>query len=63
MRLERHNGIVMNHKKIRRLMRQFGLVATLRQANPYRKMAKATQEHLTCENLTSQRLEKVIFRY
>ncbi|WP_171643141.1 hypothetical protein [Paenibacillus phytorum] len=53
----------MNHKKIRRLMRQFGLVATLRQANPYRKMAKATQEHLTCENLTSQRLEKVIFRY
>ncbi|USK31322.1 transposase (plasmid) [Bacillus sp. CMF21] len=34
VRLERHNGIVMNHKKIRRLMRQFGLVATLRQANP-----------------------------
>ncbi|WP_341281330.1 hypothetical protein [Paenibacillus sp. FSL H8-0537] len=29
MRLENLNGIVMNHKKIRR-MRKFGLVATIR---------------------------------
>jgi putative transposase len=51
MRLERLNGVVMNHKKIRRLMRKFKLVAVIRQANPYRKMAKATQEHHTCPNL------------
>ncbi|WP_258960967.1 IS3 family transposase, partial [Paenibacillus aquistagni] len=51
MRLENLNGVVMNHKKIRRIMRKFGLVATIRQANPYRKMAKATQEHRTCPNL------------
>ncbi|MFC3256320.1 IS3 family transposase [Paenibacillus sepulcri] len=51
MRLERLNGVVMNHKKIRRLMRKFKLRATVRQANPYRKMARATQEHRTCENL------------
>ncbi|MCY9757784.1 IS3 family transposase, partial [Paenibacillus alvei] len=50
MRLEKLNGVVMNHKKIRRIMRKFGLVATIRQANPYRKMAKATQEHRTCPN-------------
>ncbi|MCY9514407.1 IS3 family transposase [Paenibacillus apiarius] len=38
MRLERLKGIVMNHKKIRRLMRKFRLVAVIR--HPYRKMAK-----------------------
>ena len=58
MQLENLNGIVMNHKKIRRLMRKFGLVATLRQANPYRKMAKATQEHLTCENLLKRKFNQ-----
>lgn len=35
MRLERLHGIVMNHKKIRRLMRKFRLVAVIRQVNPY----------------------------
>jgi len=50
MRLEKLNGVVMNHKKIRRIMCKFGLVATIRQANPYRKMAKATQEHRICPN-------------
>ncbi|PPA80602.1 hypothetical protein C4A76_26215, partial [Brevibacillus laterosporus] len=42
MRLERESGVIMNHKKIRRLMRKYKLVATIRQANPYRKLAKAT---------------------
>jgi len=50
MRLERIDGIVMNHKKIRRLMRKYRLVAKVRQLNPYRKMAKATHEHSTCSN-------------
>jgi hypothetical protein len=27
------------------------LMATVRQANPYRKMAKETHKHLKCENL------------
>nr|WP_289142717.1 IS3 family transposase [uncultured Brevibacillus sp.] len=43
LRLERVSGIVMNHKKIRRLMRKYKLVATIRRVNPYRKMAKATR--------------------
>jgi transposase InsO family protein len=50
MKLERHHGVVMNHKKIRRIMRAYHLVATVRQANPYRKLARATQEHFTCPN-------------
>lgn len=51
MHLENEDGVVMNHKKIRRIMRKYGLVAKVRQANPYRKMAKAIQEHKTCPNL------------
>ncbi|EOS53476.1 hypothetical protein C812_04027 [Paenibacillus barengoltzii G22] len=54
MRLEGHNGVIMNHKKIRRLMRKYNLVARIRQANPYRKMARATQEHKTCPNLLNR---------
>ncbi|WCR26387.1 IS3 family transposase [Paenibacillus thiaminolyticus] len=58
MRLEKLNGAVMNHKKIRRIMRKFGLVATIRQANPYRKMAKATQEHRTCPTLLERQFDQ-----
>ncbi|WP_152382207.1 IS3 family transposase [Paenibacillus brasilensis] len=50
MCLEHKSGVIMNHKKIRRIMRKYGLVAKIRQANPYRKLAKATQEHQTLPN-------------
>lgn len=58
MRLEQISGVVMNHKKIRRLMHKFNLVAKIRQANPYRKMAKATQEHQTCPNLLKRHFDQ-----
>ncbi|MEK3779448.1 MULTISPECIES: IS3 family transposase [unclassified Paenibacillus] len=58
MRLEQISGVVMNHKKIRRLMKKAGLVAVIRQANPYRKMAKATQEHKTCPNLLERKFDQ-----
>jgi transposase InsO family protein len=58
MRLEHLSGIIMNHKKIRRLMRKYHLVAKIRQANPYRKMARATQEHLTCPNVLNRHFDQ-----
>lgn len=58
MRLEQISGVIMNHKKIRRLMRKFNLVAVIRQANPYRKMAKATQEHQTCPNILKRQFDQ-----
>ncbi|ATO48422.1 transposase [Brevibacillus laterosporus DSM 25] len=58
MRLERESGVIMNHKKIRRLMRKYKLVATIRQANPYRKLAKATQEYQTCPNLLQRQFDQ-----
>ena len=41
MRLLHQPGIIMNVKKIRRLMHKFGLQCQIRKANPYRRMAKA----------------------
>ncbi|MBR1372831.1 IS3 family transposase [bacterium] len=36
-----HQGIIMNVKKIRRLMKKYNLFCPIRKANPYRRMAKA----------------------
>ncbi|WP_232700273.1 IS3 family transposase, partial [Brevibacillus daliensis] len=58
MQLERENGVIMNHKKIRRLMRKYKLVASIRRAKPYRNMAKATQEHQTCPNLLNRQFNQ-----
>ena len=35
-----HMGIIMNPKKIRRLMHKYNLFCPIRKANPYRRMAK-----------------------
>jgi len=50
MFLENDKKIVMNHKKIRRLMMKYDLVAKVRRMNPYKKMAKASQEHRVIPN-------------
>ncbi|MGK7379251.1 IS3 family transposase [Planococcus sp. 1R117A] len=48
----------MNHKKILRLMRKFNLSATIRRANPYKQIAKATQEHAVCPNRLNREFEQ-----
>jgi putative transposase len=58
MHLERRNHVIMNHKKIRRLMNKFNIVTKVRRANPYRKIAKATQEHTTCPNLLERHFDQ-----
>jgi putative transposase len=40
----------MNHKKIQRIMRKYGLVAKVRRKNPYRAMHKKTIEHRVFPN-------------
>lgn len=45
-----HMGIRMNHKKIRRLMKKYDLRCPIRQANPYRRMAKALQTNAVADN-------------
>lgn len=39
-------------------MAKYHLVTTIRKSNPYRKMAKATQEHLTCPNLLNREFQQ-----
>lgn len=43
-------NIVMNLKKIRRLMKKNGLYCPIRQANPYRRMMKAMKTNNYCSN-------------
>jgi putative transposase len=58
MILENDYYVVMNHKKIRRIMKKFNLVAKIRQMNPYRKMAKANQEHKTLPNILNREFDQ-----
>lgn len=60
MTLENEFHIVYNLKRIRRLMRKFNLVCPHRKPNPYRRMAKATQEHHTLENTLQRDFKKGI---
>ena len=50
--------IVMNVKKIRRLMKKYGLICNVRKANPYRRIAKAIKTNNVAENLVKREFEK-----
>jgi putative transposase len=50
MTLENHFQKTYNLKRIRRIMKKYQIVCPIRKANPYRRMAKATQEHRTFPN-------------
>jgi transposase InsO family protein len=52
-----HMGIVMNPKKIRRLMRKYNLFCPIRKANPYRRMAKAMRTNNVADNLLNREFE------
>lgn len=50
-------GILMNRKKIQRLMRKFNLFCPIRKANPYRRMAKAKKGSATKPNLLDRKFK------
>ena len=52
-----HMGIVMNPKKIRRLMRKYNLFCPIRKLNPYRQMAKALRTNNVADNLLNREFE------
>ena len=49
--------VIMILKKIRRLMKKFGLICTFRRPNPYRKMAKASKASNYADNLINREFE------
>ena len=58
MRLLHRPGIIMNVKKIRRLMRKFNLKCPIRKANPYRRMAKAIATSHVAPNVVDRRFHQ-----
>lgn len=58
MRLEYDYGIIMNHKKIRRIMREKHLVTKIRRKNPYKMIMKKTQEHRTFDNILDRNFKQ-----
>lgn len=54
MRLLHSPGIIMNIKKIRRLMHKYGLFCPIRKANPYRRMAKALATSNVAANVVNR---------
>lgn len=49
-----HIGIRMNVKKIRRLMKKYGLLCPIRRPNPYRRMAKDMQTNHVAPNVVNR---------
>ncbi len=56
--LHRTPPVVMNLKKIRRLMAKYNLVCPVRKANPYRRMAKAMRTNHVADNLVQREFEE-----
>lgn len=55
--LHRDPPVLMNIKKIRRLMDKFNLTCPIRKANPYRRMAKALKTSHVADNLLQREFE------
>ena len=51
-------GIIMNFKKIRRLMKKYSLACPIRKANPYRRMAKALATSNVAPNIVNRDFRK-----
>lgn len=60
MKLFNENQIVMNHKKICRIMKKYLLFTKIRRRNPYKDIAKKTQEHRTCENKLNREFKQSV---
>ena len=53
-----HVGIIMNVKKIRRLMNKYNLFCPIRKANPYRRMAKALATNNVAPNVVDREFKQ-----
>ena len=56
--LHQEPPVVMNIKKIRRLMSKYNLICPIRTANPYRRLAKALKTNHVAKNLVNREFTK-----
>lgn len=52
--------VIMNHKKIQRIMRKYSLFAKIRRKNPYKMIMKKSIEHRTFENKLQREFEQIL---
>lgn len=60
MHLEREKKVIMNHKKIVRIMKKYSLVTKIRGKNPYKVIMKKTAEHRTFSNQLDREFKQTI---
>ena len=60
MTLENEFSTIFNLKKIRRIMNKYNIECTIRKANPYKRIAKATKEHRTLKNKLKREFQQGI---
>jgi len=60
MKLKMDKKVVMNHKKIQRIMKKYRLRTKIRRVNPYRMIMKKSLEHRTFENLLNRQFTQDI---
>lgn len=53
-------GQHMNHKKISRIMRKYGLHTKVRRKNPYKAIMKKSLEHRTCDNKLERAFDQMV---
>lgn len=59
MKLQNDRQMIMNHKKIIRIMNKYQLFVKIRIRNPYKCIAKKTQEHRTFANILNRKFKQV----
>lgn len=59
MIIERKEGLIINHKKIARIKRRYGLVTRIRVKNKYRHFAKKKLEHESCPNILERNFKSL----
>jgi putative transposase len=60
MILENEFNIIFSRKRIRRIMRKYGIVCPHRKPNPYKRIAKATKEHQVVPNKLNREFKQGI---
>lgn len=60
MMLQSKYKIIMNHKKVLRIMNTYDLLSDIRKKDPYSQIRKATQEHHTSSNILNREFRWII---
>ncbi len=58
MQLLSEYGIIMNHKKIIRIMKKYEMNTKIRRANPYKYASKIRQDNIICENVLNRKFKE-----